>query len=514
MLTCVKPRGGRQRSGYICVVNALKFKQIIYLITVTVVVTVAAQVYTNVQNYRVNKQRFELDVQQALDLAVETYYADRARNEIIIFTQASGFSSGSDVNGKLKFDTLSFDTVQTTSQIFKEEVAWKSYFEKRDSIHNEMIIELSTDNTVFKLDPDSISRLEIVNQYIAGDSVNLEFMAKKILASLKDGGIDFERLKGYLEKELVRKEIDVAYQLIYATPSNTYRSSEQAVDYALTSFSKSTYLPRNNTLEIRYQNASLAILKRGAFDLFVSLLIIAAVVGSLLYLYRVINQQKQLAEIKNDLISNITHEFKTPIATISTAIEGIAMFNQANDPEKTKKYLGISSDQLKKLNTMVEKLLETATLDSDEIELNKESVDAIKMTRDLIEKFDMVKGEKRLSFACDLTERVIEIDPFHMENAISNLIDNALKYGGDQVSVRLGLAGEHTVWSVTDNGRGIEKQQQSHIFDKFYRIPTGNVHNVKGFGIGLYYTKAMVEKHGGTIDLSSKEGETVFAIRI
>lgn len=487
------------------------------MITVTVVVTVAAQVYTNVQNYRVNKQRFELDVQQALDLAVETYYADRARNEVIIFASSDDISDSLFLNRNLSLKTqISVDSAIHFSSSISDGAAWTSFNEKRDSIRATFeMVTTNTDSAGFvSISPDSVRSIEVIRNYGENDSLELQLMAKKILASLRGGSIDFERLEEYLKEELERKEIDVAYQLIQATPTKTYRSSEQAVDYSLTSFSKSTYLPRNNTLEIRYQNASLAILKRGAFDLFVSLLIIAAVVGSLLYLYRVINQQKQLAEIKNDLISNITHEFKTPIATISTAIEGIAMFNQANDPEKTKKYLGISSDQLKKLNTMVEKLLETATLDSDEIELNKESVDVVNMTRDLIEKFEMVKGEKRLSFACELTERVIEIDPFHMENAISNLIDNALKYGGEEVSVHMSVEGENTVWSVTDNGTGIEKQQQAHIFDKFYRIPTGNVHNVKGFGIGLYYTKAMVEKHGGTIGLSSKEGETVFTIRI
>ena len=110
-----------------------------------------------------------------------------------------------------------------------------------------------------------------------------------------------------------------------------------------------------------FDNASLIILKRGMVDLLISLLISVSVVGSLLYLYRIINQQKQLAEIKNDLISNITHEFKTPIATVTSALEGIANFNQQNDPEKTAKYLDMSNDQLKKLNLMVEKLLSCLT---------------------------------------------------------------------------------------------------------------------------------------------------------
>jgi len=497
-------------------VNSLKFKQIIYLISATVVVTVAAQVYNNVQNYRINKQRFELDVQQALDLAVETYYADRAKNDLVIFTSSARFSDSlfMDKNIEMKGDFRIDTTINLSSPTYRSGPAWKTYLEKRDSIRGiYSTVSITSDSaSIFKISPDSIQSIEVLNHVDIGDSIKLQLMAKKILASLTDTGLDFEQLEEYLKEELNRKDIDVDFALIHTTPRNIYSSNEN--DYELASFSKSTYLPRDQTLEIRYENASLAILKRGAFDLFISLLIIAAVVSSLLYLYRVINEQKQLAEIKNDLISNITHEFKTPIATISTAIEGISMFNQANDPAKTKKYLGISSDQLKKLNNMVEKLLETATLDSDDIELSLESADVVHMTRKVVEKFDLVKGSKTLNWTCELTEKWVELDFFHMENAISNLIDNALKYGGDQVTVRLKEVGGRTLWEVTDNGASMDKQQQARIFEKFYRVPKGNVHDVKGFGIGLYYTKAMVEKHGGEISLNVSTGETKFRIII
>lgn len=496
--------------------NALKFKQIIYLISVTVVVTVAAQVYTNVQNYRVNKQRFERDVQQALDLAVEAYYADRARNDVVIFAKSSDtlgnrmFKSGISVKSDLRIDST-FHT-----RMMKKGASWTSSSIDRSDLLDSLKkynFEFDTGNVV-QIHPDSIKSIEILNSVSFSDTSVLQQMAKKLLISLTSNGLDFDLLTAFLDKELDRKEIGVAYTLIHSTPYKTFNSQPEGQVYQLSSLSKSTYLPVDQSLELQYENASLAILKRGAFDLFISLLIIAAVVGSLLYLYKVINEQKQLAEIKNDLISNITHEFKTPIATISTAIEGIAIFNQNNDPEKTKKYLGISSDQLKKLNTMVEKLLETATLDSDEIDLAKEPVDIVHLTKGLVEKFDMVKGKKELSFSCELSEHWVDMDIFHMENAISNLIDNALKYGGNRVSISLKKLENQTVLAVTDTGGLIDKPQQARIFEKFYRVPTGNVHNVKGFGIGLYYTKAMIEKHGGAIDLNVGEGETTFKITI
>ena len=171
-------------------------------------------------------------------------------------------------------------------------------------------------------------------------------------------------------------------------------------------------------------------------------------------------------------------------ATISTAIEGISNFNRANDPEKTAKYLDISSGQLKKLNGMVEKLLETASLDSDELDLSLEPVEVVHFTRQIFERLHLLKGDKELSFQTSLVDEFKEVDVFHMENAISNLVDNALKYGGNKVQLSLDKAGENLVWKVTDNGVKLDKTQQTRIFDKFYRVPTGNVHDVKGFGYG------------------------------
>ena len=480
------------------------------------VLTVAAQVYTNVQNYHVNKQRFERDIQQALDLAVEAYFADRVRNGVFVFTPEFDIPDSLDAQNTINLHgKVSFGSGGSFATLIQENVSGETCFEKDHSIRKAISsVETEIDSTsIFCLEQDNVQSIKFFNQGSVDDLKEIQLLTKKILSSLTTRSIDLDRLDNYLESELERKGIDVGYQLVFTTPNKVHLSNNKK-DYSLTTFSKSTYLPGGNKLKINYENASLVILKRGAFDLFVSLLIICAVLGSLIYLYHVINQQKQLAEIKNDLISNITHEFKTPIATISTAIEGISTFNQTNDPEKTKKYLGISSDQLNKLNTMVEKLLETATLDSDEIDLNKEAVDAVQMTKKLIEKFEMVKGQKDLSFVCEQDELIVDMDPFHMENAISNLIDNAMKYGGERVAVSLRTEGEQTVWRISDNGKGIEKQQKAHIFDKFYRVPTGNVHDVKGFGIGLYYSKAMVQKHGGTINLKSGDHETVFTIHI
>ena len=191
------------------------------------------------------------------------------------------------------------------------------------------------------------------------------------------------------------------------------------------------------------------------------------------------------------------------------ALEGLQSFDAINNPEKAKKYLSMSINQVGKLNMMVEKLLETATLKTDEFDLNKEKINLTDLLKNCVEKHQFTTLDKKTIFKAD-SDIFAEVDKFHFENAINNVIDNAIKYGGDIITVTLTNNLEIT---IEDNGNGIPSNQQKKIFEQFYRIPTGNVHNVKGFGIGLYYTKSIIEKHGGTIVVSeSKKGKNAFKI--
>ena len=277
--------------------------------------------------------------------------------------------------------------------------------------------------------------------------------------------------------------------------------------------SKSSFLPPDSVLSIHFSNETKIILKRILSGILLSLLLVLTVIMCLFYLLNIIKRQKQLAEVKNDLISNITHEFKTPIATISTALEAIENFNVVDDPDKTKKYAAISSHQLGKLSQMVEKLLETATLDSERLVLKKEKTDIIQLTERLVEKYALL-GEKELVFHTNKDQQFFNIDTFHFENAISNLIDNAIKYGGDNISINAKVLERSLLITVSDDGPEIPKTHKEKIFEKFYRIPTGNTHDVKGFGIGLYYSKHIIEKHGGSITLKREDNFNIFQITL
>ncbi len=226
---------------------------------------------------------------------------------------------------------------------------------------------------------------------------------------------------------------------------------------------------------------------------------------------RTINKQKQIAEIKNDFISNITHEFKTPITTIGTAIEAIKEFNILQNKEKTDEYLNISKNQLQKLTVMVEKILETSALDSDKLLIKKEVKNVIPLVENIVLKASKTTS-KSIEFTTSTANFTYSIDSFHFENAIRNLIDNAIKYGGNSIEITIKKSANNLQILIADDG-SIPTNQRERIFDKFYRIPQGNTHNIKGFGIGLYYAKNIIEKHNGTLSLL-KNKTTIFKINL
>ena len=345
--------------------------------------------------------------------------------------------------------------------------------------------------------------------------VNIMEGIKTVYIALSNDEIDFIELDSLFNSQLTSKNISTDYYFDYIELDEVIGTTKEAsVDvFDFFANSKSTYLRPTQELRVFYSDPALSALKRSTSGILISMFLSLVVISSLFYLLRIIQKQKELAEIKNDLISNITHEFKTPIATVSTAIEAIENFNAIDDKEKTKKYLSMSNVQLKKLHQMVEKLLETATLDSEKLILKKESINIVDLITRITHKHQLLT-DKKINFSSNIDTKWLAVDLFHFENAISNLIDNAVKYGGNTIEINVNSVLNTTEISVADDGEGIEKNQQEKIFDKFYRIPKGNRHDVKGFGIGLYYTKKIVEKHSGSIHLTSNNQNTIFKINL
>jgi two-component system phosphate regulon sensor histidine kinase PhoR len=235
------------------------------------------------------------------------------------------------------------------------------------------------------------------------------------------------------------------------------------------------------------------------------------------YTLTVILRQKRLSEIKTDFINNMTHELKTPIATIALSSEMLLRNDFSNDEEKLKRYAGIIHKENKRLEMQVERVLNVAKLDKEHLVLTKEVMDIHELLVEAQENVNFNQSEQGVNVELNLNAESGEInaDPVHITNVIYNLLDNAVKYceGKPEIKITTKTEKKGILIEFIDNGIGMKREELNMIFDKFYRIPTGNLHNVKGFGLGLYYVKLIIQEHKGTIDVKSQIGKgTTFAI--
>lgn len=231
------------------------------------------------------------------------------------------------------------------------------------------------------------------------------------------------------------------------------------------------------------------------------------------YLFRTVSRLRTIEEMKDDFVSNMTHELKTPIAIAYSANDALFNYDTANDPQKKVTYLYIANKQLKRLGELVENILAMSMERRKTMKLKPETI----LLRPFIEEIaaaQHMRGEKEITVNVDVDEAAaIEADKAHLSNILNNLIDNAIKYSGD--SVEITISGNEREISVKDNGIGIPAKSIPYLFNKFYRVPHGNRQDVRGYGIGLYYVKSILDKMGWNIDVRSKEKEgSVFTIKI
>ena len=242
-----------------------------------------------------------------------------------------------------------------------------------------------------------------------------------------------------------------------------------------------------------------------------SVLLVAFIAITFLFLYRNLLAQRRLALMKNDFISNITHELKTPIATVNVAIEALRNFDALSNPERTKEYLDISATELQRLSMLVDKVLKLSMFENKDIELQYEEIDLEKLVEDVIHsmRLQFEKQKATISFKTFGPDFMITADRMHITSVIYNLIDNALKYSQANPTIKIEMVSisNDLQLSVSDNGIGISADYTSKIFEKFFRVPSGNHHNIKGYGLGLSYVAEVVRKHNGTIDLETELGK-------
>jgi signal transduction histidine kinase len=470
----------------------------------TIMATISIQIYWNFINYKANKQELVNQVQQSLNNAVDTYYTEIAKTNwmSIIGTDTVNLRAVQKVINVSSGDTISMPHNDTSSP---SKIDRHMVYEPTDSV--------KTHAFSFRLDNNLLDSAGLLNE-----------LAAKIVVSVTNDTIQLGKIKTLLIAEFEERNWPIEFALI-ARDKNCDELNKtfdcepvRSLDLAnigknaLSSFATSAYLHQNAELEIQFSNISKILFQKSLAGIIMSLTLAITIIVCLFYLLSIIKRQKQVAEIKNDFINNITHEFKTPITTITAALESIQNFNHENDQVRNEKYLNTSREQLNKLNLMVEKILDIATLDSDQLQINKEPIDINLLITQLAEKHNLLGSDKTIELKLEQTMDKSMVDPFHFENVVTNLVDNALKYGGSLITVAFSKVSKGFELIVSDNGMGIGKREQSLVFDKFYRVPHGNIHNVKGFGIGLYYSRNIIEKHGGSLSVESQPGATEFKI--
>jgi two-component system phosphate regulon sensor histidine kinase PhoR len=246
----------------------------------------------------------------------------------------------------------------------------------------------------------------------------------------------------------------------------------------------------------------------------VSTIFLLLVIVFFSYTIWVIMRQKKLSEVRSDFINNMTHELKTPISTIALSSEVLSNPNITSDPERLQQYSRIIKEETERLKNQVDKVLQMATLDKKRLEMEMKKVNLHKVINKTVEGFELILSASDGTIHKDLQAKdpYIKGDELHLTNILFNLVDNAIKYSDNKPRIEISTRDhkQGIYLRVKDNGIGMSREEQKHVFEKFYRVPTGDKHDVKGFGIGLNYVRKMVKKHHGKIQLKSepKAGST------
>jgi two-component system, OmpR family, phosphate regulon sensor histidine kinase PhoR len=363
---------------------------------------------------------------------------------------------------------------------------------------NEMLIETFRNNVYMK--PE--------------DRIDVDFLDSIIRNELQVDGLPDE-FQFMVENENT-------LPVIFKDPPKKYNTK---IDTTLTMNSRIELFPNNMlndhmVLHIYFPNKNAFILKEMLGTIGFSLALMLIIIITIVFMFRTILAQKRLSDLKNDFVSNMTHEFKTPISTISLACEAMgdpSMMGTA--VEKASPYVKMINEENKRLSLLVESILQSNVLEKGKISLQEENIVLNELIFDICKnvqlRVDSLGGTLKTELSTDMIE--VMADKMHLSNCVNNLIDNAIKYSDNvpEIVVRLKKDKGKIKIEVSDNGIGIKKEHIDKIFDKLYRVPTGNVHNVKGFGLGLSYIKSIAEMHGWNLTVKSTYGEgSTFGIEI
>lgn len=534
----------------------LNIKYIISIISLALVGMIITQVYWINSAIKLRTEEFKQDVNEVMLHTAEALSKTEAINYIkhhqigaALFNRTSNYAKNKSHNGYKEYTHVRDTLIDSKGMPVKMQVLEKHrrdstsgirsherYFSKIvnegwDDKTGEASINLYLDDTIsLYFNPAMMTKEFFWGQKakIIDDILSEMITHREQLPAYKQ--VDTLALDSILECELKNRHIITPYEwIIFDTAHNVLMKSTKASNnigmdinndenhivnlFSGHLFSEPLYL------SLYFPNQKGFLLKQTWSVLLVSALLMSLIIIAFYLTISTILRQKKLSEIKNDFISNMTHELKTPISTISLAAEVLADTSLVLPDKQKKNYIKMIKDENKRLGILVENVLQTAILDRGQLKLKKEKINIDELIENLIPNFTIQLEKQGGILHFNKTEPVkyVYADRVHLSNIIYNLLDNANKYssGKPEITIKTSIKNSIIYISVIDKGIGISKDNQKKIFDKLYRVPTGNLHNVKGFGLGLSYVKAIVEKHDGIITVDSEPGKgSTFTIKL
>ena len=485
----------------------------------------AFQVYWINNVIQLSEERFEKDAINSLTLVAEKL----ERNEMVTVVANSfaffGTSMGSDT-GNVHIDK---DVRITTNG---DSVQGKFSYRSNANDNIKVIIRSESSEEIHEFIKDTVFTTVDINMVSAADE-NPEVAKRintkqRVFTKVVEEMIFHEvrqpiRVHPVILDSMLRTEfnnhgIRIQYEFgIYDAQTESFRVVKAINEESLTQTTlKASLFPNdilNNglSLMVNFPSKNQYLFEKVWLSLLVSLLFIVVIIGVFAYVVYKIIHQKKLADLKNDFINNMTHEFKTPLATVTLATEALSEDMVQSNQQMRSRYLQVIKEENTRLTTQVEKVLQLASLEQEELSFTRRQNSINELIESAASRARFQIEERDGKFQVKLLKNDLKFmaDESHFSNALFNLLDNAIKYstGPPYVELTAKVKKGELVISITDQGIGLSTEQKRQVFDKFYRVPTGNLHDVKGFGLGLNYVKYIIEAHGGRIELNSVLGE-------
>ncbi len=339
------------------------------------------------------------------------------------------------------------------------------------------------------------------------NSVNFDYLSGRVETLTKE---DFQEV---IASQLKQNNIDLPFEYgLVKTIFNQQFIVSQSNNFDITRKCPYIFIERNgtSTLLIQINEPDNYILKRTSWMITSSVILSVMIFSAFLIILYIIYKQKKVGEVKSDFINNMTHEFKTPLATISLAVDALNSPKILEQPDKIKYFASIIKDENQRMNKQVQKILEAAKMEKDNLELNLQPIHIHEYIKQAAQGTEMSLLQKggHIELFLNAKNDLVEGDEVHISNILFNLLDNAVKYCDKTPLIQIYTTSNRSnlIIKIEDNGIGMKKEVLSQIFEKFYRVHTGNVHNVKGFGLGLSYVKTVVQAHKGKIKAESSLG--------